>query len=124
MTEQTTPRGSERLIHIHQGECRISEDPRVVLTTMLGSCIAACLRDPIAGAGGMNHFLLPDTEELFRAGWAVTWNISVGSACNCDTYLITEEGPRPLTAAENWPVKRIRIQGAELICPDVLLRDV
>src|SRR5258707_1951600 len=63
MTEQTTPVASERLIHIHQGECRISEDPRVVLTTMLGSCIAACLRDPIAGVGGMNHFLLPDTDE-------------------------------------------------------------
>ena len=63
MTEQTTPVSSERLIHIHQGECRVSEDPRVVLTTTLGSCIAACLRDPIAGVGGMNHFLLPDTEE-------------------------------------------------------------
>ena len=67
MTEQTTPASSERLIHIHQGECRISEDPRVVLTTMLGSCIAACLRDPIAGVGGMNHFLLPDTEEGDRS---------------------------------------------------------
>ena len=63
MTEQTTPVASERLIHIHQGECRISEDPRVVLTTMLGSCISACLRDPVAGVGGMNHFLLPDTDE-------------------------------------------------------------
>jgi Xaa-Pro dipeptidase len=67
--------------------------------------------------------LLPDTEELFRAGWAVTWNVAVGAACNCDTYLITEQGPQPLTPAENWPVKRIRIQGADLICPDVLLRD-
>ena len=67
MTEQTAPASSERLIHIHQGECRISEDPRVVLTTMLGSCIAACLRDPIAGVGGMNHFLLPDAEETDRS---------------------------------------------------------
>jgi hypothetical protein len=31
-----------------------------MLTTVLGSCVAACLRDPVAGVGGMNHFLLPD----------------------------------------------------------------
>src|SRR3984893_16265229 len=67
MTEQTTPGSSERLIHIHQGECRISEDPRGVLTTMLGSCIAACLRDPIAGVGGVNHFLLAGTEQGGRS---------------------------------------------------------
>jgi chemotaxis protein CheD len=67
MIEQTTPVSPERLIHIHQGECRISEDQRVVLTTMLGSCIAACLHDPVAGVGGMNHFLLPDTEESDRS---------------------------------------------------------
>jgi chemotaxis protein CheD len=30
-----------------------------VLTTVLGSCVAACIRDPVAGVGGMNHFMLP-----------------------------------------------------------------
>jgi chemotaxis protein CheD len=59
MMDQPTTASPERLIHVHQGECRISEDPRVVLTTMLGSCIAACMRDPVAGVGGMNHFLRP-----------------------------------------------------------------
>lgn len=29
------------------------------ITTVLGSCISACVRDPIAGLGGMNHFMLP-----------------------------------------------------------------
>lgn len=29
------------------------------IETVLGSCIAACVRDPIAGIGGMNHFMLP-----------------------------------------------------------------
>jgi len=29
------------------------------LTTVLGSCVAACVRDPAAAVGGMNHFLLP-----------------------------------------------------------------
>lgn len=44
---------------IVQGECRVSSDPNDVIATILGSCIAACIRDPIAGIGGMNHFLLP-----------------------------------------------------------------
>ena len=32
----------------------------IVLVTVLGSCVAACLRDPHTGIGGMNHFMLPD----------------------------------------------------------------
>lgn len=37
-----------------------------VVVTVLGSCVAACIRDPVTGIGGMNHFLLPDdgSEEL------------------------------------------------------------
>jgi len=30
-----------------------------MLTTLLGSCVAACLYDALAEVGGMNHFLLP-----------------------------------------------------------------
>jgi chemotaxis protein CheD len=42
------------------GGCAVSDDPRVIITTTLGSCVATCLFDPVAGIGGMNHFLLPD----------------------------------------------------------------
>ena len=51
--------GTERRVHVVQGEFHVTADPDVVLTTILGSCVAACLRDPLAGVGGMNHFLLP-----------------------------------------------------------------
>ena len=54
-------------MHLIQGECRVSDDPRVVLTTLLGSCVAVCLHDPKAGLGGMNHFLLPSGGNA-RAG--------------------------------------------------------
>lgn len=33
-----------------------------LVTTVLGSCIAACIRDREAGIGGMNHFMLPETH--------------------------------------------------------------
>ncbi len=32
----------------------------MVLVTVLGSCIAACIRDPVLCIGGMNHFMLPE----------------------------------------------------------------
>src|SRR6218665_1824999 len=48
-----------RRVHVIQGEFKVVRDPNVVLSTILGSCVAACIRDPNAGVGGMNHFLLP-----------------------------------------------------------------
>lgn len=35
-------------------------DDETALVTVLGSCVAACIRDPLLRLGGMNHFLLPD----------------------------------------------------------------
>ncbi len=32
----------------------------LLLVTVLGSCVAACIRDSYSGIGGMNHFMLPD----------------------------------------------------------------
>lgn len=60
------PEQQFRRITVIQGESRISNNPAVVLTTILGSCIATCLYDPIAKVGGMNHFLLaePNGEAL------------------------------------------------------------
>lgn len=50
----------EKRIHVGQGEHFVTSDPQVVLSTILGSCVALCLRDPSVGVGGMNHFLLPE----------------------------------------------------------------
>jgi len=35
----------------------------MVLVTVLGSCVAACIRDRVSGIGGMNHFMLPDSSR-------------------------------------------------------------
>lgn len=32
----------------------------MLLVTVLGSCVSACIRDTQSGIGGMNHFMLPD----------------------------------------------------------------
>lgn len=40
-----------------------------VITTVLGSCISACIRDPLAGVGGMNHFMLPEDTTRGMSRW-------------------------------------------------------
>lgn len=40
----------------------------VMMVTVLGSCVSACLRDPVAGIGGMNHFMLPEAGAAAADG--------------------------------------------------------
>jgi chemotaxis protein CheD len=42
---------------------------REAITTVLGSCISACIRDPGAAVGGMNHFMLPEDTTQGRSRW-------------------------------------------------------
>lgn len=81
-----------------------------------------CPQGHLTGRSIVEMMLTPQNEELLQNHSAITWHASVGSAVSCDTFLISEEGPRSITAAENWPLKRIRIQGAEFVRPDLLIR--
>ncbi len=45
-------------VTLYIGEVAASRTP-VVLDTLLGSCVAVCMYDPVLRAGGMNHILLP-----------------------------------------------------------------
>lgn len=60
---QTLAAGSARpqrryRVSLYIGEVAASREP-AVLETLLGSCVAVCLYDPVLRAGGMNHILLP-----------------------------------------------------------------
>jgi chemotaxis protein CheD len=44
---------------IQPGECYVTALD-MVLVTVLGSCVSACIRDPVARIGGLNHFMLPE----------------------------------------------------------------
>lgn len=50
-------------VTIQIGGIFASREPAVV-STVLGSCIAACLRDSASGIGGMNHFMLPVAPDI------------------------------------------------------------
>lgn len=55
LTKKATP--------VLQGEYKISGNADDVMVTVLGSCVATCLWDPVANVGGMNHFLLAGADE-------------------------------------------------------------
>ena len=40
-----------------------------IITTVLGSCVSACIRDPDTGVGGMNHFMLPGDMKKTLDQW-------------------------------------------------------
>ncbi|WP_085314242.1 chemoreceptor glutamine deamidase CheD [Derxia lacustris] len=78
----TRPRGSGTATHFYferqwnapavkilPGEYFVSEE-EVVITTVLGSCVSACIWDRTTGIGGMNHFMLPETGEADFTGAA------------------------------------------------------
>lgn len=48
---------------IHAGEWYASREPTAVYT-LLGSCVAVCLFDPVSQIGGMNHILLPGKPDF------------------------------------------------------------
>lgn len=72
-TSQTLPRVLPGFEHINRywdpvhrayaakllpGEYYVTVEDEMIVT-VLGSCVSACIRDPIRGIGGMNHFMLP-----------------------------------------------------------------
>lgn len=49
---------------IVSGEYFITDKADQSISTVLGSCVSACIRDPILKVGGMNHFMLPGDPNL------------------------------------------------------------
>jgi chemotaxis protein CheD len=57
------------------GEYHASKEPAVVYTT-LGSCVAACLFDPVTRIGGMNHILMPGKAHLDKCDAASRFGVN------------------------------------------------
>jgi len=55
-------------VKLMPGEFFVHDSDDLLLMTVLGSCVAACLVDRGAGVGGMNHFMLPDGGSAGRYG--------------------------------------------------------
>lgn len=72
------------------GEFYVSTHGEMVVT-VLGSCIAACIRDKVRGIGGMNHFMLPEQSEYSSDVWGGNPNTAASRYGNwAMEYLINE----------------------------------
>lgn len=54
------------MVKVFPGEFYVTRQPDEILVTVLGSCVSACIRDPVIGVGGMNHFMLAKGRS---GGW-------------------------------------------------------
>jgi chemotaxis protein CheD len=55
-------------VKILPGEYYVSRSDEAI-STVLGSCISACVRDPVKNVGGMNHFMLPEDASTGPNNW-------------------------------------------------------
>jgi chemotaxis protein CheD len=62
------PRFGKCTIKLMPGEYYVSAHDELI-STVLGSCVSACIRDPDTGVGGMNHFMLPGCEQSCNSKW-------------------------------------------------------
>jgi chemotaxis protein CheD len=57
------PEFGATVVKVLPGEHYVSSAPDEMIVTVLGSCVAACIRDPLIKFGGMNHFMLPESAD-------------------------------------------------------------
>lgn len=74
------------------------------------------------GHSAIDAWISPQTSETFRIGEAIVWQTRIGAAVVCDTVVLTDQGPQVLTASDNWPTRRIRVNGVTFERPDLLMR--
>jgi chemotaxis protein CheD len=69
-------------VKILPGEYYVSRADEAI-STVLGSCISACVRDPVKNVGGMNHFMLPEDASTGPNNWL---DPAIGLATRYGTY--------------------------------------
>jgi chemotaxis protein CheD len=77
------PQLAQWTVKILPGEYYVTRGEEVI-STVLGSCISACVRDPVRNVGGMNHFMLPEDAS---SGAPNNWlDPAVGLATRYGSY--------------------------------------
>jgi chemotaxis protein CheD len=56
---------------LHPGDYYVASDGELI-STVLGSCVSACIRDARRHVGGMNHFMLPVDRSEGGGAWGST----------------------------------------------------
>ncbi len=62
-------------ISVLPGDYKVVGPENVFVSTLLGSCVAACIRDTRLGCGGLNHFLLPEEKGASASGYSARYGV-------------------------------------------------
>ena len=76
----------------------------------------------VTGRSPIELSFRPGRQDLLQAAWPLVWSPSAGAALSVDTFVVTETGAQLMTTPEAWPLRRIRIQGTEILRPDIFVR--
>jgi chemotaxis protein CheD len=76
------PDNDSWMAKILPGEYYVTRNEEAV-STVLGSCVSACVRDPLLNVGGMNHFMLPEDASVGHNNWL---DPAVGLATRYGSY--------------------------------------
>jgi chemotaxis protein CheD len=76
------PESDRWTVKILPGEYYVTKSDEAI-STVLGSCVSACVRDPSRNLGGMNHFMLPEDASVGHNNWL---DPAVGLATRYGSY--------------------------------------
>ncbi|MDH5673741.1 MAG: hypothetical protein OEZ06_16415 [Myxococcales bacterium] len=123
-----------RVVQILPGQAYVTHRDEMI-STILGSCVSACIRDPKAAVGGMNHFMLPrrgciTSGEAGRYGEfameSLIEDLVTGGACESDLEVKVFGGGRVLDSDLNIGDGNIRFvheflysRGLKIVAEDV-----
>jgi len=77
-------------VQVLPGDIYVTAEDELI-STVLGSCVAACVRDPARGIGGMNHFMLPKPPSTDLDGASARYGVY---ALECLVNQILRRGGR------------------------------
>jgi Xaa-Pro aminopeptidase len=66
---------------------------------------------------------LAGAQDRWTTGWAAVWQERIGAAAVVDSYLLNDEGWRPMTPPLDWPIRRAVVPGRSFDLADLLVRD-
>jgi Xaa-Pro dipeptidase len=76
----------------------------------------------VTGRSPIELSFRPGRQDLIQPGWCIVWTPTAGAALGWDTFVVAESGAQLITTAQSWPLRRIRIQGSEILRPDIFVR--
>jgi chemotaxis protein CheD len=102
------------VVKVLPGEIYVSTQEEQ-LVTVLGSCVSACIHDPVRGVGGMNHFMLPAPVE----SGSDTWAADSGRIARYGSDAMDQLIDAVLKAGGKRPDLRVKVFGGGRVLPQM-----